>query len=492
MGSGIVVFEYRNVFIAFFYSACMGEFLEHNCGLVVAHTLHDAYAMIQDLQHRGRDAAGIAAIGDRKIDVMKWIGPVKAVALSSLEDIFPSSNYHTYMAHVRYKTKGSEMNLLASAHPQTIGGIEEYYGSHVIIRDCDFAAVHNGQVEEKYFSSIDKSTLRTTCDTEALLHYFAQQGEFHFLNTIPGSYTIAIAQKERAGVMVLRDRTGIKPGVLGEKDGKVVIASEDIALRKNGAVLKRNLVPGSVYYLTPTGVAQRRQVVEPALSYCFFEHNYLGHRDSITNGVSINELRMILGEIAAEECCPAGIDVVTWVPNCPEAAADVFAEKIGKSATSVFYKLDEVRSFMEPSQEKRDLAIEENLFLLPRMRERLKGKRVVVIDDSTVRGTVIKRVQQLLYHEVGVAEAFVINYTPPIGIVGVDGIARGCMFGVNMPADKTNFIARGKTIEQISSEVGIQVRYISLEGMLKGFQRAGIPPQHLCTYCIGGKHPFER
>ena len=154
----------------------MSEYIRHNCGLAAAHTLHDVYSFMKSLQHRGREAAGIAAIGDHTIDVIKWTGPVDFFDLTDLHKIFPKPQYHTYMGHVRYATRGRKDQLLNDAHPHTIGGEIDDRGSHIIIHGCDIAGVHNGQGDLESVSQVDCGSLRTGCDTEALLHLYRSQG----------------------------------------------------------------------------------------------------------------------------------------------------------------------------------------------------------------------------------------------------------------------------------------------------------------------------
>jgi len=464
----------------------MPEEISHNCGLCVAHTLHDAYSLIKSLQHRGREATGIAAVGEGRIDVIKWKGPVNRFDLTDLFKIFPAHNYRVYMAHVRYATMGRKDKILEDAHPHTIGGTEDRHGSHIIIRNCELAGVHNGQVDAVHFGETDT---RTGCDTELLLHLFREKGEEPILREIPGSYTMAIADKRRDDIVVLRDRTGIKPGVLGWKDGKYGIASEDIAFRKRGGSFVEDLDPGSAYYIGFDGTYRKKQVVRPMKRYCFFEWNYLADVDSVLNDISVRRLRSALGETMAGEHDPEDAELVTFLPRSPEVAARSYAARTGKPFEPVFYKMRGERSFQGSTVDERKDSIQQNLHLLPD-HERLGGKTLVTIDDSIVRGNNSRRERHLLYDKAGVGKVYHLNYTPPIGIVGEDGKPRGCLFGVDMPPEDS-FIARGKDIGQISDEMGMPVRYISVEGMLKTYEALGMPRSELCTYCIGGCHPFE-
>jgi amidophosphoribosyltransferase len=473
----------------------MPEEIGHNCGLCVTHSLRDTYLFIKSLQHRGREATGIASIGSKRIDVVKWKGPVNTFDLTDLYKIFPSHDYHSYMAHVRYATKGRKDRILEDAHPHVIGGIEENRGNHILIRDCEVSGVHNGQVNEKYLKEIGKDVMRTGCDTESLLHVFKDKGEEEILKQIPGSYTIAIAAKQRKDIIVLRDLTGIKPGVLGWKDGKYGIASEDVAFRTNGGEFTEDLDPGSIYYLTPDGSFRKERVMEPRIAYCFFEWNYLSHYESVLNGISVRKVRELLGEILAEEFHPPDADLVTFLPRCPEVAAKSYAKATGIPFQPLFYKMRGERAFQGSTVDDRKKSIDENLHLSPRINEFpikdfLRAKRIISIDDSMVRGNNSKRERELLYEEGNVEKIYHVNYTPPIGIVGKDGVPRGCMFGVDMPPDD-NFIARGRTREEISNTMGMPIIYISLKGMLRVYEKLGIAEENLCTYCIGGKHPFE-
>jgi len=471
----------------------MGEdldtILRHNCGLTVAHTLHDAYLFIQSLQHRGREAAGIAAIGNDRIDVIKWEGPVNRFDLFDLHKILNPTRYHTFFAHVRYATSGRKDRLLEDAHPHTIGGRIERHGNHVLVLDCELAAVHNGQVDDRYLSSVDKNTLTTTCDTEALLHLFRDIGERGIMKTIPGAYNLAIADRRRKDVIVMRDRTGFHPIVLGWKDGKHAVASEDIAIRQNGGTFVEDLQPGFIYYLEPNGGYRKEKVVEEQTARSFFEFNYLMHTDSIFDGRPVRRVRELLGEKLAQEYNPKNIDLVTFLPRCPEVAARSYARITGLPFEYIFYKTRGERSFQGSDSRERQQSIEHNLYLLPDARELLRKKRIVVVDDSMVRGNNSKHARKLVVEEGRAQEITLASYTPPIGIIGDDGIPRGCMFGVDMPPND-KFIARGRTVEQISAEVGMNVVYLSRKGMLDVFKIFGMTEDRLCTYCIGGKHPF--
>ncbi len=468
--------------------------LRHNCAVVVAHTLHDAYSFGESLQPRGREAAGLGAIANDRIDVVKWKGTIDRFSIKDLHRIFPGHDYHTYLFHARYATRGRKDEILEDAHPLTIGGRIEGKGDHVFVLDCEAAIIHNGQVNKGFFRDINASEMNTGCDSEYLLHFFRQYSEREILKNIPGAYTLAIADKERKDVVVLRDRTGMKPGVLGWKDGKVVMASEDVAFNENGATVIEELTPGSIYYLEPNGNYRKEQFIDSKLKFCFFEYNYIANVLSTLGGVSVRTVRSLMGEALANDPDISNIiekiDVVTYMPRCPEPAAIRFAEEIGKPFEFVFYKPRDERAFQGPTLEERARSVRGNLFLIPEIKQKIKGKVVAVVDDSLVRGNNSTHARNLLYDEAQVKEAHLINYTPPIGIIGGDGNQRGCSFGVDMPPND-NFVARERTLDQIAEHIGMPVHYLSLKGMLGVFAKLGITKKNLCYFCIGGNEPFK-
>ncbi len=484
----------------------MGETLEHKCGLVVAYTLHDAYAMIKDLQHRGKEAVGIAAVGQSRIDVLKWIGKVDRFDLEDLHEIFPGNDYHTFLAHVRYATRGQKEpeQILLDAHPHTLGGNRIEYGDHVLILDCDAAMVHNGQVDVTFLEEKFKGKLQTGCDTEVLLHYYHEVGERQLMQTVEGSYTLAVADRKKKDVMVMRDRTGIRVGTMGIKGGKHCVASEDVAIRKNGGQLQEDLEPGAIYYFDPYGQYRKERVIEKSeveakVAHCMFEYLYLAHPDSIINGHSVRFVRQQLGKRLAQEFHFEEMDYVTYVPRSSKAAALSYADSTGIPFMRVFYKPNSDRSFMGSTPQDRRESINSNFFLLPSKIPLISGKKLLAIDDSLVRGNVAKRVKEL-FDLAGVREAVLVSYTPPLGVVGDDGMPRGCVDGVDMPPDD-DFIARvteesgrirNATPGEINQKAGMPVYYLSGESLNAVFDDLGLGHSKLCMYCIGGKRPYPR
>lgn len=472
--------------------------VQENCGLCVAHSLHDVYSFIKSLQHRGREATGIAFIGEKSIDVIKWVGKVEMFDVDDLYKLFPSTDYHTYLAHVRYATRGRKDKILEDAHPHTIGGVEENRGNHIIIRGCEVVGVHNGQVNESFFEGLNQLLFKTGCDTERLLHYFKENGERAILKNIPASYTLAIASKERKDIIVLRDRTGMKPGVLGWKDGKYCVSSEDHFFMEKGVVFTENLTPGSVYYLSPEGGYKKEGVVPSKIKHCFFEYNYISHVESFINGVLVRKVRELLGEELAKEF-RINADLVSFLPRCPEVAARSYAEKTNIPFYNLFYKPRSERAFLGSTTEERNNSIRENLYLIPRVNgmdstDFLRGKSVILIDDSTIRGNNSKRAIEIL-KQAGVGKVYLLNYTPKIGLIGDNGIKRGCIYGVDMPPDD-NFVVRqdlenrNSSDLEISEKIGAEVRFLSIEGMFNAFSKAGLQREELCSFCISGEKPF--
>lgn len=462
------------------------------CGIVVAHSLHDVYGMMDALQGRGRISAGIAAVGEGHIDILKWLGLVKDFSLKDLYKIFPSHRYYAFLGQVRYATSGKDTDrILMEAHPHTIGGILTDNKSHIIIKNASAAIVCNGQSEDKYFSEINKGRLLTGCDTEKLLHFHRKKSEYEIMANIPGAFTLAIADAKHREIIVMRDRTGIKPGVLGQKDGKYCVVSENIALRKNGARYIEDLSPGCIYYLSENGEYRKIKTdVDIFFRHCFFEWNYFAHVDSVLNEMSVMTLRKKLGLVLSEEHALPHLDYISFVPRCPESAARVYANVLSIPFIYAFYKMRDERAFQGLTRTDCAGSILKNLYLNPNENENLFKKDIGIIDDSIVRGNNIKYTARLLYEFAKIRSACIMSYTPPIGIIGEDGEPRGCKFGIDMPPND-NFIARGKTIQEISAEIGMETRYISVEGMLRGFEKLGMPREHLCTYCIGGEHPFK-
>lgn len=454
--------------------------MKHNCGLCVAHTLHDAYNYIESLQHRGREAAGIAAIGKGRIDVIKWKGSVSSFGLKDLYKIFNGSDYQTYMAHVRYATRGRKDEILEDAHPHVIGGTEIDKGSHKIILDADLAIVHNGQINCVHAGD---------CDTKYLLNLYRDSSEYELVNKIVGSYTLAIADKNENYILATRDRAGLRPGVLGFKDGKHVIVSEDIALRQNGSETIEDLTPGYVYRIYLDGNYNKKRVIKNNCKHCFFEWNYIAHPGSVLNGVGVHKLRELLGHKLAEEFRPTDADFVTYLPRCPEISARSYSESASLDFIPIFYKMKSERSFQGSTSNDRNNSIKDNLHVLPHMERLLVGKTVILLDDSIIRGTNLRRACELL-RACRVKKIYAASYTPPIGITPEDGVPRGCMFGVDMPPDD-NFIARDRTIKEIGEKAGVEVYYLSREGMITAFADLGMPTDRLCSYCIGGDHPYE-
>ena len=176
------------------------------------------------------------------------------------------------------------------------------------------------------------------------------------------------------------------------------------------------------------------------------------------------------------------------MPRCPETAARSYAAKTGIDFIEVFYKMRGERSFFGSTKDERAYSINNNLYLLPGIEQIIGGKNLIVIDDSTIRGNNALRAINLLSDKGKTNKIYLANYTPPIGVIGADGIPRGCLFGVDMPPSD-NFIIRKGSLEEISEKLGAQIFYLSVNGMLKAFENVGIGRKSLCNYCVGGEHP---
>ena len=487
----------------------MGEAMEYKCGVCVTRSIHDTYSFLKSLQHRGRDAASITAISRTRIDVLKYIGEVGEFNLETIIRNFNEINrsdepngdnpYHTFLGHVRYATSGADRNeVLKYAHPVVLGGRIKEESNHVYHIDCDAVLVHNGQID------INNPVLQpylkhSNLDTELLLYFLRDYGYRETLEKVEGSYFLAFAEKGK-DTIVMRDRHGMMPGVYGHKDGKMVFASEDIALKENGAKVINNVAPGRVYFIKSNGLdVSSEEIVDSTPRHCFFQWNYVGGPESTIDDVSVGILRRKIGEKLAELIQPE-IDLVSYLPSCPEISARNYAERRSLPFKHVFYKTKKDRSFLGRNKKERRSSIEKNLFVEPVIDniptyEYLKGKSIGLVDDSIVRGNNATYARDLLLAN-GVREIHLISYTPKIGVIGIDGIKRGCSFGIDMPpgddfAVRSDDGTRNRTGEEINRVMGMYVHYMPYEAMLEVFERMGMPRDNLCTFCIGGRHPFS-
>ncbi|MBI5060727.1 MAG: hypothetical protein HZB67_00255 [Candidatus Aenigmarchaeota archaeon] len=462
----------------------MGELIKENCGFCVANNLHDAHKLLRGVQHRGQEAAGLGVKHSGGIDSIKWTGYVTDF---SLEDILKLLHGEYYEGHVRYSTSGSKDTLLRDAHPHVIGGTVSSYPEHILTRNSIAACVHNGTI---CYDNLACSTdsLKTDCDTEAFLHLYKKIGIEQLMKEIPGAYSSAILDADLKGPLVFRDRFGVRPCWIGEKDGKYIAASEDFAITEIGGRPIRELGPGEIAYLSG-GTFRTESIVEPIPRFCFFELNYLMDHDSTHDGTKAWDIRYALGKQLAEEFRPGDADMVTYIPHCPKPYTMGYGEEARIQFQDIFYKKKEhERSFMRSKQEQRQDSISSNLYLRDNLD--IKGRVIIVIDDSIVRGTVIEDgVSKCL--KAGAKKIYWLLGTPPVGEI-VDDIPRGCLFGVDMPPNDNFIIRKHGTPAGIASYSGAaEVYYISKNGMFDAYTKRGLDKGEFCTYCIGGPHPFN-
>lgn len=477
------------------------EKAREHCGVVLSRRLHDGYNMAKSLQHRGREACGLFAFG-RTITVVKWVGTIRMFDLVDLYRIFKGEKIHWWGFHVRYATRGrkEEREILHDAHPHVIGGRVIDNGNHIIIKDCDMAIIHNGQVEvENFQQMIDAAKLKTGCDSEALLHFYKERGGRSILRTIPGAYVLAIADRFTQSVIMIKDRYAVRPGVIGIKDGEYCVASENVAFLENGAHVLKELEPGSIYHFLPDGSYNEEKVVEPIKKSCMFEWNYFAHLESTIDGILVRRVREILGKALAEQYVPPDADFVSYLPRCPETAAMSyfdFCKKTGKKLEylEAFYKMRGERSFIGSTPDERGNSISTNLFLNETCRRKIYGKIGAIIDDSLIRGNNSNHAIKLLA-QAGVKKVYFMSYTPPVGIRTEEYGLHGCVHGVDMPIEPIfgdEYLARDRSEEEISRlmsiKAGIEVKaiYLTLANMLGAYENIGVKSENLCYFCVGG------
>jgi len=477
------------------------------CGIFTSYTLDDLVVEAGNLDHRGREGGGYGAYSPTKgIYIVKWVGGVGTLDKWDLYDIFPSDSLF-FFGHLRYATKGRKDKLLQDTHPHVIGGKRYYQGDHVIIENADAAIVHNGQVDEKYLQSVDESLLTTDCDSERLLHEFLNRGEEAVIRDVPGAYSCVIVRKGIDGYVAVRDRHGINPGALGFKGGKYLVASEDHAITAMGGEFVENMRPGAAYYFDANGKFTKKKFVEPDKKHCCFQYTYMADRRSKIDQVGVNDVRLNLAKVCAAELerdgLTDGIDIVTYIPRTPRNAARLLAERIRKPYYPLLYKSRGTRTFMGPdTDERRDVA-RTNINLNPNFLHLIKGRTILELEDSTVRGNNGARTVEL-FAPYEPKKIIMMKYTPKVGLITSDGVAHGCESGVDMPPHSEDFIARGRNDEEIAVEmirlaqensgmsidINLQVRYISEDGFFSAFEKTGMPRDRLCYFCLSGPRPF--
>ncbi|HEX4441518.1 MAG TPA: amidophosphoribosyltransferase [Thermoanaerobaculia bacterium] len=427
-----------------------------------------AYLGLYALQHRGQESAGIASLDEGKIHVEREMGYVADVFDEARLSRLPG---RTAIGHVRYSTAGA--SLLANAQPIVFA-----------TRWGPLALGHNGNLvnaREIRTSLEDKGALfTTTSDSEVILHLVARSSAPNLsgaiadaLMEVRGAYSIVILARD--GIFAARDPNGIRPLSLGIREGSPVVASETCAFDLIGAKFERDVDPGEVVRLSRDGFSSHRFAF-PLSTPCVFEHVYFARPDSMVFGRSVAASRQGFGRRLAKEH-PAQADVVIPVPDSGMYAALGYAEESGIPFAMGLVRNHYVgRTFIEPKQAIRHFGVKVKL---NPVREVVEGKRVVMVDDSIVRGTTSRKIVRML-REAGAKEVHVRISSPPT--------MNSCHYGIDTPT-RSELIAANQTVEEIRQFVEADsLGYLSVEGMLDAFGR---PQQATCTACFTGIYPVE-
>jgi amidophosphoribosyltransferase len=429
------------------------------------------YFGLHSLQHRGQESAGIASTDGNFIKCHAGMGTVGRVFRAASGLLGKLAN-PVAIGHVRYSTSGS--SLAVNAQPF----LSEYSRGQI-------AVAHNGNLinasllrdEYEAYGHIFKST----CDTEIIIHLLAKPTHItkpdplgHVLKHLQGAFSLLFLYPDR--IEAARDPFGIRPLCLGQcENGAYVVASETCALDTIGAKYIRDVEPGEIIRLDKNGMHSRffttPGTVVPA--HCIFEHVYFAKQSSSIFGDNVHSVRIRLGQKLAEEH-PADADVVIPVPDSGTSAAIGFSNQSGVPFDMGFVRSHYIgRTFLSPSQELRDLGVKLKLAVV---KEVVNGKRIVVVDDSIVRGTTTRGKIRAL-RDAGAKEIHMRVSCPPIRFP--------CFYGVDFPT-KEELLANNRDFEQIRLFLEVDsIGYLSLDGMLSS---ASLPPNHYCTACWTGKY----
>ncbi|MEJ5259084.1 MAG: amidophosphoribosyltransferase [Anaerohalosphaeraceae bacterium] len=429
------------------------------------------YFGLHSLQHRGQESAGIASSNGESIHCYTGMGHVSRVFRSG-RGILERLNNPMAIGHVRYSTSGSTTPMNAQPF------LSEYSRGQV-------AVAHNGNLinasllrdEYEAYGHIFKSSN----DTEIIVHLLAKPSHItkpdplgHVLNHLQGSFSLLFLFPDR--IEAARDPYGIRPLCLGKtKNGAYCVASETCAFDAIEADYIREIEPGEIVTLDAEGVHSRFFVtpgtVTPA--HCIFEHVYFAKQSSIVFGENVHEVRKRCGRRLAQEH-PVSADVVIPVPDSGTSAAIGYSLESGIPFDMGFVRSHYVgRTFISPSQALRDLEVKLKLTVV---KEAVRGKRVIVIDDSVVRGTTTKgKIRSL--RQAGAKEIHLRVACPPVRFP--------CFYGVDFPT-REELLANQVPLSDISRALEADsVEYLSLEGLLSS---VSLPADHYCTACWSGQY----
>jgi len=419
------------------------------------------------LQHRGQESAGIATTDGKQLQVYADMGLVSQVFD---EHSLAHLTGDIAIGHNRYSTRGS--SRVTNVQPIIVGDGENA-----------LAIAHNGNIvnaEHLYRELSDQGyTFNTTTDTEVIANLIMSSPEKSWVDKIKyamhrlqGAYSLTLMTNHT--LYGVRDPLGVRPLCLGAINGGQVIASESCALDHIGASFVREVEPGEIVAISDNGIdSYRVEVSRKAL--CIFEYIYFARPDSVINGRLLYPARMAMGAGLAEEH-KVDADLVMGVPDSATAAGIGYARYSGIPLGEGLLKNRYVgRTFIEPDQRIRDLGVKLKFNPLPQM---LDGKRVVVIDDSIVRGTTTPKVVGLL-RRAGAKEVHMRICAPPLRYP--------CFFGVDM-ATRAELIASHKTVPEVRDFIGADsLGYLSIDGLIKA---VALPRDIFCLACFTGDYPI--
>jgi amidophosphoribosyltransferase len=426
-----------------------------------------AYLGIYAMQHRGQESAGIAASDGHQVRVAKAMGHVADVFNQSVLSKVPGA---LAISHVRYSTSGE--SRLANAQPFLI--------------DCahgQIAIAHNGNLvnagELRDELVRDGSIFQTSSDTEVVLHLYAksrahsvEQAVIESVAQVRGAFSFVMLTQDR--LMAVRDPHGFRPLALGRLGDAWVVCSETCALDLIGATYVRDVEPGEVLVIGPDGLHSHRPFPPSKLAHCVFEHVYFARPDSYVFGQSVNEVRTNFGRVLAREA-PVDADVVVPIPDSGVCAAVGFAEESEIPMRMGLIRNHYVgRTFIEPQQSIRHFGV--RVKLNP-VRSILEGKRVILVDDSIVRGTTSRKIVKMV-KAAGAKEVHMRISCPPT--------VSPCFYGVDTP-HRAELIAATHSTEEIRKYLNADsLSYLSLEGLLHA---VGNGSTSYCTSCYTGVYP---